>query len=414
MGHLETLGLRDLMMISVENARNKINASMPLMSLEQIGLPQALGRVLGEDLMARRTQPPKPVSSMDGYAAKIDDLLSIPTKLKVVGEIPAGTSYDGQIKEGESVRIFTGAPVPKGADLIIIQENTQKDGEFVKIIKGKPTVGQFIRPAGLDFNKGEILLKAGRTLTSRDIGLIAGMNIPWLMVRRRPKIAILATGYEIVMPGNFLGSDQIVSSNGLALSAFINASGGETIDLGIAPDTADDLQSLAKQAKNVDMLVTCGGASVGEHDLVQKALSKIGLEIEFWRIAMRPGKPLMFGKIGTTKMLGLPGNPVSAFVCAIIFIGPALNSMLGTKNGNSIEPETAILTKPLKENDEREDYLRAILVRDSQGTLIATPFDEQDSSIFSDLAHADGLVIRSPYATSAKKGDIVKVISLSG
>ena len=375
------------------------------MALEQIGLPQALGRVLGEDLVARRTQPPKPVSSMDGYAAKINDLTSIPTKLKVVGEVPAGTSYKGQIKDGESVRIFTGAPVPKGADLIIIQENTQKEGEFVKIIKGKPTVGQFIRPAGLDFKNGEILLKAGRSITSRDIGLIAGMNIPWLMVRRRPKIAIISTGDEIVMPGNFIGSNQIVSSNGLALSAFINASGGETIDLGIATDTAKDLQELAKQAKNVDMLVTCGGASVGEHDLVQKALSQIGLEIEFWRIAMRPGKPLMFG------MIGLPGNPVSAFVCAIIFIGPALNSMLGIKNGSSIDPESAILTKPLQENDEREDYLRTILNRDSKGTLLATPFEKQDSSIFSDLAHADGLVIRSPFATSAKKGDKVKVIS---
>lgn len=400
-------------MISVEEARTQITDAMPLMPAEQIQLADAFGRVLAEDVAARRTQPPKAVSAMDGYAVRAADVASLPAQLKIVAEVPAGQFFEGTVGEQEAVRIFTGAPVPAGADTIVIQENTTRSGDTVDVTDGDAPVGRYIRPAGLDFSEGDVLLKAGRRLTARDIGLAAGMNVPWLKVRRKPRIALLATGDEVVMPGDPVGANQIVSSNGLALRSLIMACGGEPVDLGIAPDSEGALKAMAEGARGADMLVTTGGASVGDHDLVQKVLGDIGLEVDFWRIAMRPGKPLMFGRIDSTQMMGLPGNPVSALVCATIFLWPALNAMLGL-SGHGTTERRAVLAASLPENDEREDYLRASLTEADDGSLLAAPFNKQDSSVFSGLARADCLLIRTPFAPAAKKGETVRIIPLAG
>jgi molybdopterin molybdotransferase len=403
--------------IPVEEALRRVCAAVTPLPAEQVGLSEALGRVLTSDVAARRTQPPNAVSAMDGYAVRAADVAQLPAGLKVIGAVPAGAAFEGSVGPGEAVRIFTGAAVPDGADAIVIQENTESGTEAgkgtVKVVDGHAPPGHYIRPAGLDFSEGDVLLNAGRVLTARDIGLCASMNLPWLAVRRKPRIALLATGDEIVMPGDPVGSHQIISSNALAVASFIAASGGTSTDLGIAPDSADALRAMAEGAHGADMLVTFGGASVGDHDLVQKVLGDIGLEVDFWKIAMRPGKPLIFGHIGPTLLLGLPGNPVSAVVCAAIFLGPALRVMLGI-HGDAPPPRTARLGNDLGENDERQDYLRATLALGPDGAPTATVFEKQDSSVFSGLAHADCLVVRAPFAAPAKAGESVTIIPLSG
>ena len=398
-------------LLPVDEARRRICDAMPLMAAEQVALSAALGRVLAENAAARRTQPPHAVSAMDGYAVLAADVTALPASLTVIGEVPAGQHFSGAVGPGQAVRIFTGARVPDGTDTIVIQENTVRDGDLVRVVDGEAPVGRFIRPAGLDFNQGDVLLEAPKKLTARDIGLAASMNLPWLMVRRAPRISLLATGDEIVMPGDPVGDNQIVSSNVLALHAFIRQHGGAPVDLGIAPDAEDSLRAMAEGARGTDMLVTTGGASVGDHDLVQKVLGEMGLEVDFWRIAMRPGKPLMFGRIGDTMMLGLPGNPVSSLVCATIFLAPAIAAMQGLAMDVSAR-QTAHLGSALPENDEREDYLRASLTRDGDSALIATPFGKQDSSVFSGMAKADCLVIRPPFAPAAREGDVVSFIPL--
>lgn len=353
-------GNKDL--LPVAEAQQRIIEAVAPLPAEQISLADGLGRVLAADVASRRDQPPMAVSAMDGYAVRAADVATLPVTLKVIGYAPAGHAFDGILGPGEAVRIFTGAPVPEGADAIVIQENTEQADETVRVVDGKAPAGRFIRPAGLDFATGDVLLPRGKVLTARDVGLSAAMNVPWLSVYRKPRISILATGDEIVMPGDPIGRDQIVSSNALSLAAFITAQGGAPLDLGIAPDEEDGLRALAAGARGSDILVTTGGASVGDHDLVQSVLGDIGLEVDFWRIAMRPGKPLMFGRIDGTFLIGLPGNPVSSLVCAIMFLAPAIRRMLGMDN---LLPETGMarLGTDLTENDEREDYLRASLSR---------------------------------------------------
>jgi molybdopterin molybdotransferase len=310
------------------------------------------------------------------------------------------------------VRIFTGGPLPEGADAIVIQENTEAAGDEV-LVKEGTSAGRHVRPAGLDFKLGERGLAAGKRLNDRDIGLAAAMDHAWLRVRRRPRVAILATGDEIVLPGEARGPQQIVSSNGLALGAFLRASGAEPIDLGIAPDNRQALQRLAAGAAGADLLLTTGGASVGDHDLVQSALGAQGMQVDFWKIAMRPGKPVMFGRIGATPVLGLPGNPVSTLVCATVFLRPALAVMLG-ESAPVGQPETALAGRDLAENDSREDYMRARLSRDEAGKLVATPFDRQDSSMLFLLQQADCLVIRPPRAPAVPRGTAVPILRLNG
>ena len=399
-------------MISVEEAKARILAAFAPLPAEQVSLPRALGRVLAEDVVARVTQPPDAVSAMDGYAVRAADVEKVPVTLRQIGEAPAGDAHAGGIGPGETVRIFTGGPLPAGADTIVIQENTRAEGNAITVLEPAPA-GRYVRPAGLDFAAGQVGIRAGRMLTVRDVGLAAAMNWPWLKVRRRPRIAILATGNEVVMPGDPLNRHQIVSSNGVALAAFVSAAGGEPIDLGIVPDAPEALQRAAVGARGADLLVTSGGASVGDYDLVRSALGETGLAIDFWQIAMRPGKPLIFGRIGGTPMLGLPGNPVSSLVCAMVFLRPALAKMMGL----AAQPEpthTALLGVDLAANDRRQDYLRSRLARGADGRLIATPFTKQDSSMLSTLAQSDCLVIRPPNAPPAKAGDAVEILPFDG
>jgi molybdopterin molybdotransferase len=398
--------------ISVEEARSRILAKVGLMPTETISIAEAHNRVLAEDVIARVTQPPNDVSAMDGYAVRAADVADVPARLKVVGESAAGKAFDGDTGPRQAVRIFTGAPVPAGADTIVIQEDTERDGDTITVLQGAGA-GTYVRPAGLDFSAGEVGLRAGRRLTARDIGLAAAMNVPWFSVRRKPRIALLATGDEIVRPGDPLGPDQIVSSNTLALAGLIRASGAEAIDLGIATDDETSLRSMAAGARGADMLITLGGASVGDRDLIRSVLGEEGLEIDFWRIAMRPGKPLIWGRISDIPMLGLPGNPVSSLVCGLVYLRPAIGRMLGLTDDESSDFSRAVLGTDLAANDQRQDYLRATIERGKNGEIIATPFGKQDSSMLSRLARSDCLILRSPHAPPAQKGDEVTIIRLS-
>ena len=399
-------------MISVEEALMRLLEPLKPVSTEQVALADAFGRVLAEPVIARRTQPPAALSAMDGYAVRAADVARVPARLRVVGAVPAGQSFDRAIERGEAVRIFTGAPLPAGADAIVIQEDADRDGDIVIVREGAPS-GRYVRPAGLDFVAGAPGIPAQRRLTARDIGLAAAMDRPWLMVHRQPRVAILSTGDEIVMPGDPVGPNQIVSSNSLALGAFVSACGAVPLQLGIAADTPDSVRRLAEGARGADLLITTGGASVGEHDLVKDALRVSGLELDFWQIAMRPGKPLMVGRFRDAVMVGLPGNPVSTLVCALIFLKPALERLAGL-DPVADPPVTARLAVPLPANDRRQDYLRATLTRAADGELEAKPFEKQDSSMISLLARSDCLVVRPPHAPAATAGERVTIIPLGG
>jgi len=397
-------------MIPVAEALAKIVANVSETCAEQVALPDALGRVLAEDVVARLTQPWADVSAMDAYAVRQVDVDTVPIDLKVIGESPAGGCFDGDVCAGEAVRIFTGAPVPKGADTIIIQENTERDGDTVRVLETAPA-GRFIRPAGLDFKAGEVLITAGRVMSARDVGLAAAANVPWVMVRRKPRVAIIATGNEVVMPGDGLGDNQIVSSNSVMLSAFLRVLGAEPLDLGIARDDEQSLTRLIKSAGQADMLVTIGGASVGDYDLVNQVLGHEGVDLGFYKVAMRPGKPLIFGRLGTTPVLGLPGNPVSVGVTSALFLKPAVEAMLGL-DGDDVPKQTARLGSDVGENDMRQDYLRATLSTGADGERVATPFSKQDSAMLAKFAEADCLVIRPPHAPAAQTGEMVEIVSL--
>lgn len=393
-------------MISVEEAQQRILDSVTPMASEQISLIESAGRVLAQDVIARRTQPPMAVSAMDGYAVRAVDVGTVPASLKVIGEAPAGAAFAGTVGQGEAVRIFTGGPVPDGADTIVIQENVDAQGQTIKVNEGAKE-GRFIRAKGLDFQEGDVGLENGRALSARDVALAAAMNYPWLRVKRQPRVAILATGDEIVMPGEPIGADQIVSSNELAVAAAVRCFGGEPILLGVAPDERDALGALVDGARGADVLVTSGGVSVGERDLVQDVLRDRGMDLDFWKIAMRPGKPLMFGKLGQSTVIGLPGNPVSAMVCTMIFLRPALLAMLGLDPHRNARE--AKLASPLAANDRRQDYLRGILTDTDTTGLTVSPFPKQDSSMLSLLQKADCLIERAPFADGASVGDEVKI-----
>ena len=397
-------------MISVQEARDRILAPLTQLPMEQISIRDALGRVLAEDVKARCTQPPLDVSAMDGYAVRAEDVQDVPQDLKLIGEAPAGGLFDGSVGAGEAVRIFTGGPVPKGANAIVMQEDTDRPAENHVTIKLAPYDGKFIRRAGLDFSEGDTLLEEGKCLNARDVALLAAMNIPWIMVRQRPKVAILATGDEVVMPGEPLGPSQIISSNTLGLAATIETLGCEAQILGIARDNAESLRQMAAAAANADFLVTTGGASVGEHDLIQSVLGETGLKVDFWKIAMRPGKPLIFGELAGTPMLGLPGNPVSSMVCSLIFLVPALAKISGKDPLSYERRMTAYLSVDIPENDHREEMMRATLAIDSDGKRHVTPFQKQDSSMLSRLSAADCLLVRPAHAPACKAGDEMEIL----
>lgn len=383
---------------------------------ESVALAQANGRVLAEDLAAKRTQPPFPASAMDGYAVRHDDLSESETALEVIGEAAAGHPFSGGVKAGTAVRIFTGAPVPDGADTIIIQENTNRDGNTVQILIPADK-GKFVRPAGLDFKQGETLLKAGTAIDAQSLSLAASMNHAQLPVWKKPVVGVLATGDELVLPGNDLADGQILASNTFGVAAIARDAGGEVLDLGIARDTLDDLIARIGGAfdRGADLIVTTGGASVGDHDLVKPAMEHFGFTFSFVKIAMRPGKPVMFGKAvidgRERRFLGLAGNPVSSLVSGHIFMRPLIR-LLGGHDAKTVEPVTGELEIPLPENDEREDYMRATARRDGDGRLLITPFTKQDSSMLATLSKADCLVIRPVHAPAADAGESVPVILL--
>lgn len=365
---------------------------------EFIALHQAAGRVLASDLAARLTQPPFHASAMDGYALRASDAPEVGAELTVIGQASAGHAFEGSIGPGQAVRIFTGAPLPEGADSILIQEDAERLAENRIRTKFKVLTGRHVRPRGQDFTEGETVLTAGTKLDFAHLTVAAAMNHPEVEVLRRPRIAILATGDELVPPGQSLQQSQIIASNTFGIAALVRANGGEVIDLGIIPDRQDLIEAaIAKAAaQQVDVLVTLGGASEGDHDLVQASLKAQGMELDFWRIAMRPGKPLMVGSLGQMRVLGLPGNPVASLVCGLLFLEPVVARLSGVKVRN--RQAQALASRSLAPNDQRQDYLRARLMRDTEGRLIAEPFDKQDSSMMNIFAHADCLIVRPPHA----------------
>ena len=379
---------------------------------EMVALDAAYHRVLARDVAARRTQPPQAMSAMDGYAVRAADAAQVKARLKVIGEVAAGRPFERAVGAGEAARIFTGGVIPEGADAVVIQEDTEFDGNAITITEAAAK-GRHIRPAGVDFNKGDVLLARGTRLADRDLSLAAGMNYPELPVRRRPKVAILATGDELVMPGEPIGPGQIVYSNGYALRALARAEGADTIELGIAADTVDATTDGIRRAREAgaDILVTTGGASVGDHDLVKRSLEAEGVGIAFWRIAMRPGKPMMHGRLGAMRVIGLPGNPVSSYVCGFLFLVPLIRALSGRATIHH-RRETALLGRNVLANDQREDYLRARLEERADGALIATPVNHQDSSLLANLAAARALVIRAPFAPAAGAGSPCDILRL--
>ncbi len=394
-------------MISVEEALSHILDLFEPVGTERISISQAQGRVLAEDVVATHDQPPFASSAMDGYAVRAEDA-EIGTKLSVVGESAAGRGFDGALGAGEAVRIFTGAPVPEGAGKVIVQENIRRAQGKIEIADG-PNESDFIRPAGGDFKTGT-RLPAPRRLGPSDIGLIAAMNVARVTVRRRPSIALLATGDELAPPGGELGPDQIASSNNYALKALIEQFGGTARLLPIARDDEDSLRAILDLCEDADAIVTLGGASVGDHDLVRKVAQESGLETSFYKVAMRPGKPLMAGRYNATPMIGLPGNPVSALVCGHVFLRPALDAMLGLERA-ALPRETAILAADLGPNGARSHYMRAKL-DSTTNALTVKAFDRQDSSLMSVLAQADALLVRPPHDPAKRAGEAVQIVRI--
>ncbi len=382
------------------------------LAVEAAPLAQAHGRVLADDLAALCTQPPADVSAMDGYAVRAQDVAKVPATLKLIGEVAAGRPFAGTVGSGEAARIFTGGVLPRGADTVVIQEHASRADDTVMV--GKATgKGRNVRPKGLDFAAGAVLLRRGRRLSDRDLALAAAMNPPAVPVHRRPKVAVLATGDELVMPGSAPRPGEIVYSNGFATIALARREGCEIVDLGIAPDRLPETVAAIRRAgaSGADVLVTSGGASVGDYDLVQQALAGEGLALSFWKIAMRPGRPMLHGRLGAMHVLGLPGNPVSAYVCAFLFLVPLIRRLMG-RTDIERTPEAAVLGSDLPENDERADYLRARLATGPDGSQIATALPVQDSSMLAPLSAADCLLIREPHAPAARAGSPCTILKL--
>ena len=397
-------------LLSVDEAIARILSGVEPTGRESVRLDRARGRVLAEGLSARLTQPPFDSSAMDGYAVRRADVASLPARLKVIGAAGAGHPFAGSVGPGEAARIFTGAVVPEGADAIVIQENTEPDGDTVTVKAGTPEAGH-IRARGFDFTTGSALIAAGRRLGPRELSLIAAMGYGHVPVHRKPRIAILSTGDELVLPGETPGRGQIVASNHLGVAALAEQAGADVRFLGIARDTAESIESHVRAAADADVLVTIGGASVGDHDLVAPVLRRHGLALDFWKIAMRPGKPLMFGRLGASRMLGLPGNPVSSLICSRVFLMPLIGALQGLtgRTDGLIRMRSAAA---LEANGPRQHYMRAIVRRGPDGAEEVMPVRSQDSSLLSALAEADALIVRAPDAPAAPAGASVPVLML--
>lgn len=397
--------------IRVEEALSRLLDGAESLPAVSVPIEQAHNRVLAADLYAQRTQPPFAASAMDGYAVRSEDLAQVGAKLKVIGEVAAGYTTDKKLDACEALRIFTGAPLPDGADAILIQEDADivDDNHILAQVAVPPQ--NYVRPAGLDFEEGDLLIKQGQILDAGGLCLAASGNHAELSVHERPKIGILATGDELQLPGSDLQPGQITASNSFGVAAIIRQHGGDPIDLGIARDNKSSLEAALNSAiaQTCDCLVTLGGASVGEHDLVRSVFIDAGMKLDFWQILMRPGKPLMFGMLDGMRILGLPGNPVSSLVCSHLFVAPLVSALAGRQH--IVHRQTAILSRDVAANGNREQYARAIVSR-RDGEVYADVFENQDSSIVSLYAKANALVIRPIDAPIAKAGDEVEFISL--
>lgn len=397
--------------LSVSEALTRILHAVTVMASEQVALADANGRILAEDVAATLTQPPFDASAMDGYAVCMSDVARLPATLEVIGEAAAGSGFSGTLGPGQAVRIFTGAPVPQGADAIVIQENTnQADGQ-VTVHDGTPDPNH-IRPRGLDFSRGDTLLRAGDKLSARTLTLAAAMGHSHLTVRRKPRVAIIATGNELVLPGEAVGQDQIVCSNPFGLLAMTNAAGGDGQFIGIARDDREALRAALAQTKDADIIVTIGGASVGDHDLVGPVFKEAGMALDFWRIKMRPGKPLLFGRLNTQRVLGLPGNPTSSLICARVYLVPLIAALLGQDPTPLTEGEAATLSEALPANGPREHYMRGVIEHRDGQSMHVRALSKQDSSMLTPLANADCLIIRESHAPKADVNDKVIVLKL--
>jgi molybdopterin molybdotransferase len=378
---------------------------------ETVALTDAFHRTLSRDIAALRTQPPAAMSAMDGYAVRTAD--AVPgARLKVIGEVAAGRPFNATVHAGQAARIFTGGVVPDGADTIVIQEDATRDGDFV-IVNEAIAAGKNVRATGIDFHEGDVLLPRGTLLSDRSVALAAGMNHPQLPVHRRPRVAILATGDELVAPGTTPAPGQIIFSNVFALAALARSEGAEPIDLGVARDTLEATSSSIRRARDlgVDVLITTGGASVGDHDYVQEALKAEGVDIAFWKIALRPGKPMMHGRLKSMRVLGLPGNPVSSYICAFVFLVPLIRALSGRSAVDHVS-ERAVLGADLPANDKRQDYLRARVEPGPNGVPVASSVGVQDSSLVANLAAANALIVRPPFAPAAPAGSPCTILRL--
>jgi molybdopterin molybdotransferase len=396
-------------LMPVETALDIILKSVRPLQVETIALGKALGRVLAVPIYAKRDQPPFAASAMDGYAVQYADVIALPANLKIIGTSAAGHAFKGKLRQGTVVRILTGAPLPSGADTVVIQENTQREGDTIKVITHTPQAKN-IRRAGLDFAKGDLLVAANTKLTPRDIGLLAAGNAATIKVYRRAKVVLFTTGDELVLPGTRPRADQIVSSNSHTIAAMLQSFGVDVVNLGIVKDNLKATITAVKKGLSADVLLTTGGASVGDHDYVQEAFKASGIKIGFWKIALRPGKPFMYGRKGKTRVMGLPGNPVSALVTARIFLKPLLNAFA---NLPTLEPSTtAILQGTLPANDHRQDYIRATLSTATDGRRTVSPFETQDSSMQRTMQLSHALIIRPPDAAPVQNGDTISVLLL--
>lgn len=397
-------------MLSVEEALQRVLSGVEPTAAEPVPIERAAGRVLAAALTARLTQPPFAASAMDGYAVRAADVTVLPARLTVIGQAAAGHPFKGTLGPGEAVRIFTGAPVPPGADTVVIQENTTADDTHVTVVAGRPDPAH-IRRRGLDFSQGDPLLAAGLRLGPREVTLAAAMGYGEVPVRRRPLVAILATGDELVAPGATPGEGQIVCSNTLGVAALVAKEGAEPRLIGIARDSRDELAQALARGRDADVLVTVGGASVGDHDLIGPVLTDIGMALAFWTIALRPGKPLLFGRLGAQRVLGLPGNPVSALICARIFLVPLVRALLGLPP-NDTAFVTGSLAEPVEANGPRQHYMRVRTAPSAGGGRTVHLVRSQDSSLLSPLAAANGLLVRPPGAPALPAGAEVNVMLL--
>ncbi len=392
-------------LVPVADVQARIVRGVEPLPAETISIYEASGRTLAEDLRATLTQPPFAASAMDGYAVRAADIETVPACLKVIGRSAAGHGFAGEVGPREAVRIFTGAPVPPGTDTIVIQENAKaaREGE-VEILEGAP-FGLHVRPRGYDFTEGDVLLAAGTKLGSRQLMLAAAMNHASVTVRKKPVVAVLANGDELVPPGTSPGAGQIVSSIPAGMKAAIEAWGGDALLLDLARDTKESLAACVAGARSADVLLTIGGASVGEHDLVRGALEGEGAEFQVLRVAMRPGKPVMFGFLGAQRVISLPGNPASAIICARVFLKPLLDRLLGCIPAQDMNEMP--LSVPIEANGEREHYMRAKLTPGG-----VAPIADQDSSLMNAFANADCLLVRPTKAPALPAGALVPVIPL--